>query len=348
MKEEKFWGFIEKFHSGKDLKECLAPLSEEDLFGFRYWWEYFCNLSYRQDLWAVAYTFWGSCSEAMFDAFRFWLISRGKDVFYQAMENPDSLCDVFSNEDSDYPQKDGLDYVVMEILEERTGDEDYYDKVRENYSLPEKKQDISFEWSWSDINSIKKICPRTFEKWLHDDIVRCSKREKFKLEKNIPVLDEKTKEFVRNLTENDLSETLSLELKHDNILEILLDSQNRLKYKTKESSCYYQVDTKVLPKLGYLGRFEIDMKFLQSMDNNWQDYAAVIAINLGNKYIEEHNIYFNSILQSVWEVTDDEHADNSVTIFTEDEERTYCFRRIWLDERHKRGIPDNDSLFNLE
>lgn len=47
MTEEKFWEIIENSEHGNDLNECLEPLSEDELFGFRYWWEYFRNISYK-------------------------------------------------------------------------------------------------------------------------------------------------------------------------------------------------------------------------------------------------------------------------------------------------------------
>ena len=39
MIEEKFWTIIENSNRGRNLKEGLTTLSEEELFGFRYWWE---------------------------------------------------------------------------------------------------------------------------------------------------------------------------------------------------------------------------------------------------------------------------------------------------------------------
>ena len=33
MSEEKFWTIIENSNRGRKLKECLTPLSEEELFG---------------------------------------------------------------------------------------------------------------------------------------------------------------------------------------------------------------------------------------------------------------------------------------------------------------------------
>lgn len=165
MTEEKFWNIIEESHRGKFLEKILRPLSEEELFGFRWWWEYFCYMSFRQDLWAVAFTFMGGCSDDQFDYFHFWLISRGKDIFYKAIENPDSLCNVFTARRCDYPDKESLDYVVMDILEKRTGYYDYYYKARENYSMPENNPELNFEWSSDNLESIRKICPCTFNKW---------------------------------------------------------------------------------------------------------------------------------------------------------------------------------------
>ena len=165
MTEEKFWTIIENSNRGRNLKECLTPLSEEELFGFRYWWEYFCSLSYKQDLWAVAYVVLGGCSDDGFDYFRFWLIVQGRKVFYNALENADTLCDVFSKlEDPD------LDYAVQAILGERTGNEDYFYTAEENYSLPQYAHEIEFEWEEDDEESIRKVCPRTFDKWWENDV----------------------------------------------------------------------------------------------------------------------------------------------------------------------------------
>lgn len=174
MIEEKFWTIIENSNRGRNLKECLTPLSEEELFGFRYWWEYFCNLSYKQDLWAVAYVVLGGCSDDGFDYFRFWLIVQGHKVFYNALENADTLCDVFSKledpEGDDYPAQEDLDYAVQTVLGERTGNEDYFYTAEENDSLPQYAHEIEFEWEENDEESIRKVCPRTFDKWWENDV----------------------------------------------------------------------------------------------------------------------------------------------------------------------------------
>ena len=167
MTEEQFWTIIENSNRGRNLKECLTPLSEEELFGFRYWWIHFCHISYKQELWAVAYVVLGGCSDDGFDYFRFWLIVQGQKVFYNALENADTLCDVFSEledpEGDDYPEQEDLNYAVQKVLEERTGDEDFFYTVEENYLLPQYTHKIELEWEEDNEESIRKVCPRTWE-----------------------------------------------------------------------------------------------------------------------------------------------------------------------------------------
>mgnify|MGYP000081487486 FL=1 len=116
----------------------------------------------------------GGCSDDGFDYFRFWLISRGRKIFDKALEDVDSLCDVFSEledpEGDDYPEQELLDYAVIEILDERAGEDDYYYELEENYLLPSYTHKIEFEWEEEDEESIRKICPRTFDKWWKNDV----------------------------------------------------------------------------------------------------------------------------------------------------------------------------------
>ena len=96
LSEEQFWTIIENSGKGKNLERELMKLSEAELFTFKfYWWDYFHAKSYNQALWAVAYTVLGGFSDDGFDYFRFWLVSRGMDVFTAAMQNPDSLANEF-------------------------------------------------------------------------------------------------------------------------------------------------------------------------------------------------------------------------------------------------------------
>ncbi|MGP4011414.1 DUF4240 domain-containing protein [Streptomyces sp. 4N124] len=49
--------------------------------------------SYRAPLWAAAYMINGGCSDDGFDYFRGWLILQGREVFEQALADPQALAD---------------------------------------------------------------------------------------------------------------------------------------------------------------------------------------------------------------------------------------------------------------
>lgn len=169
LTEDRFWEIIESSEKGQKLAEVLAKLTDDELFGYRYWWLLLNRKSYNQALWAVAYTVLGGCSDDGFDYFRFWLITRGKAVYYEALRDADTLCDEFDGlTDDEYPEWEDVDYVPMEVYEERTG-KDFYD-AEETYefNMPAYPE-MEFEWDEEDEESIRKICPRTFDKWWNND-----------------------------------------------------------------------------------------------------------------------------------------------------------------------------------
>ncbi len=170
LSEEAFWTIIADSDRGRNLKQCLTALSDEELFGFEYWWRTFMSASYKQDLWAVAYVVLGGCSDDGFEYFRCWLIAQGKNVYCEAMNDADSLCDVIvapsEADDMDYPEQEDLGYAVAEVLGERKGEEGYFYDMVENYEMPDLlDRDVDFEWSEDDEKSIRNVCPRTYDKW---------------------------------------------------------------------------------------------------------------------------------------------------------------------------------------
>lgn len=173
LTQDQFWGIIDNSDKGSKLEELLEKLSEDELFGYDYWWNYYHKKSYNQSLWAVAYVVLGGCSDDGFDYFRYWLLTRGKAVFTSAMENADTLCDEFEllTED-EYPENEEVAYLVMDVFENQLG-KDFDDAMLEASSrinfeevpLPQ----IDFEWDEGDEDSIKKVCPNTFAKWWDND-----------------------------------------------------------------------------------------------------------------------------------------------------------------------------------
>jgi hypothetical protein len=108
MDDSQFWTIIEQARDAADndpyevcnaLEEALAAMQPGDILEFdRLFYQHFFE-SYRADLWGAAFLMNGGCSDDGFDYFRGWLIVQGREVFENALKNPDSLADVVSPDD---------------------------------------------------------------------------------------------------------------------------------------------------------------------------------------------------------------------------------------------------------
>ena len=170
MSEERFWEIMEHSDKGKNLKEELNKLSEDEIMGYWCWWRYFCSISYNQALWAVAWVVFGGCGDDKFDYFRFWLVTRGKKVFYDALANADSLCNEFEKlPEDEYPQGEDFDYVPIHVLDEKFGKDIYEEENKYEFDF-QPFREIKFEWEEDDEDSIRKIVPNTFDRWWGNDV----------------------------------------------------------------------------------------------------------------------------------------------------------------------------------
>lgn len=71
------------------------------------------------ELWAAAYIIGGGCSDDAFLDFRATLISMGREVFEQALANPQSLADI--NYDAEAAFYEGYQYIPALIEKELSG-----------------------------------------------------------------------------------------------------------------------------------------------------------------------------------------------------------------------------------
>lgn len=161
----------------------------------------------------------------------------------------------------------------------------------------------------------------------------------YKLEKDIPVLDWKTKKFVRNLETGDLDGLLLWEIEHENVSEIWINDNKTILYTTKEDSGLSIVNPGNPFILGFVGCFEIQPELLSKVKGNLEHYAALMGISLFCRRIESLGIYQNFTRNSLWEITVEEKADISVKVFSSGIDETFHFRRIWPKEREERGLP---------
>ena len=129
MNETQFWQLVTAtdLTSNSDtlatsLKQQLEQLTEHELTAFDKHFNLKMRDSYTWDLWGAAFVIAGCNSEFAFAEFRCWLISRGEEVFKQALKKPDSLSTqqiMLDKEGFANPYLDEYDLIAGQIFEAR-------------------------------------------------------------------------------------------------------------------------------------------------------------------------------------------------------------------------------------
>jgi hypothetical protein len=174
LDEGQFWEIIAKTLANSDdekkqeefLVREIAKLSPEEIVGFRLRTDKFLYDTYNPEMWCAGYIMNGGCSDDGFEYFRNWVISRGKETYYSAKENPDNLINEVLDDKDEY-EFESFWYVALDAFKEKTGEElyDYIDD--ENFTTKEGNYpNFEFNWTEDDAESMKRICPKLFEKFM--------------------------------------------------------------------------------------------------------------------------------------------------------------------------------------
>jgi len=100
MNEDDFWSLLEACNligqgnlsqQVELVRQKLEERSEQEILDFDHLLEEQMSKSFTRDLWAAAYIINGGCSDDGFDYFRAWLVAQGREIFHQALNNPESL-----------------------------------------------------------------------------------------------------------------------------------------------------------------------------------------------------------------------------------------------------------------
>lgn len=171
LDESIFWDIVDKslknsndeYHQISFLVKEIEKLSLKEIVGFRLRTDKLLYDTYNAKMWCAGYLMNGGCSDDVFDYFRNWVISRGKEVFYNAKQNPDSLISEYI-EGKEYYDFEDFWYVALTAFNNKTG-EDLYDYISEDFKTNERNYP-QFEFTWSDEKpeTIKAICPKLFDK----------------------------------------------------------------------------------------------------------------------------------------------------------------------------------------
>jgi len=140
----------------------LQQLSVEDIIGFRLRTDQLLHDTYTSEMWCAAYIMNEGCPDDMFEYFRNWVISRGKETYYLAKENPDTLVAQF-NPNVDFFEFEEFWTVANEAFGKITN-LDLYDYIAEDFKKGEGHYpEIEFTWDEDEPETLQAICPKLFD-----------------------------------------------------------------------------------------------------------------------------------------------------------------------------------------
>lgn len=183
MNKEQFWEIIDAVNqSARDkdqesrrcqVVEKLFHLSLEEILIWHLIFTEYSNAAYRNDLWAASAALGAHYTDDGFIDFRSWLISRGKEVYMNAMRDPDSLATVpLEGEKLNFERFASVAYeaydaklfridpdsqkTMFDVLNGRTLDRQIIKDI--HAELP-KRKDIGVDWSmWTLPGLFPGIC----------------------------------------------------------------------------------------------------------------------------------------------------------------------------------------------
>lgn len=171
LDEDIYWRIVSESLDNTDnqddqeqfLIKRLQKLTPGEIIGFRLRTDKLLYDTYNSQMWCAGYIMNGGCSDDGFEYFRNWVISRGKEVYYNAKSNPDSLVGQ-ADEELDGYDFEGFWYVALEAFKNNTG-KDLYDFIDEdNFKLKEGNYPkIEFDWKEEEPDTMKAICPKLFD-----------------------------------------------------------------------------------------------------------------------------------------------------------------------------------------
>jgi hypothetical protein len=172
LNEDKYWGIIEKslknsknqYSQAKFLEKEIKKLSPKEIVGFKLRTDNLIYNSYSSDLWCAASILNLGCTDDGFEYFRYWLVSRGKKTFYQAIKEPDSLISEIKHNNDLYEFEDFFEIATNTfntITDKEINDFIDYDIFSTHDG---KYPQLNFTWDEDQPETMIKICPKIYGK----------------------------------------------------------------------------------------------------------------------------------------------------------------------------------------
>ena len=171
LDESLFWKIVDKSLKNSNdesgqmsfLVKEIEELTPTEMIGFRLRTDKLLYDTYNSEMWCAGYIMNGGCSDDGFEYFRNWVISRGKEAYYGAKENPDNLISEYV-EGKEYYDLEDFWFVALTAFNNKTGKE-LYDFISEDFKTNEANySQFIFNWEEEKPETMKAICPRLYEK----------------------------------------------------------------------------------------------------------------------------------------------------------------------------------------
>lgn len=183
INEKTFWQLMDAARSqfGQDkrastewLKGQLLKLPSEQAFQFHAIMHSYLWAADKYGLWTAASILYEySCSDDGFIDFRAWLIYQGKEVYLNALKDPDSLAEIENHGECEFEQ---LCYIGYEVYMEQTGRDAYRDDTLQVQE--DKSAEISKDIQYSpfieyplELYNAEVILPKLCEKYLTQEMI---------------------------------------------------------------------------------------------------------------------------------------------------------------------------------
>ncbi|MEL6403159.1 MAG: DUF4240 domain-containing protein [Chloroflexota bacterium] len=130
MNKNVFWQMIEEARRESEgnlvsemqiLIQSLVQKSEAEIKEFYFVYHSLLNEAYQASLWNACVLINCGCDEEIFGDFRAWLIAQGQDVFYKAIDNPETLEPLVSRDNRGEVSFEEFAYIALTAFEKKTG-----------------------------------------------------------------------------------------------------------------------------------------------------------------------------------------------------------------------------------
>ncbi|HMP02612.1 MAG TPA: DUF4240 domain-containing protein [Gemmatales bacterium] len=174
MTHEQFWLLIDSARAACDgdrdvlneqLEERLLDLDAGEIVAFQRILDELMDVSYRWDLWGVAYIVNGGCSDDGFVYFRGWLISQGRQAFEAALADPDStLAALYEPDLVGMCENEGFLFVPHQAYESKTGRDLFEDATLDHAHRAHDDEPAGEPWEEDD-SELSQRFPKSWAKY---------------------------------------------------------------------------------------------------------------------------------------------------------------------------------------